>query len=113
MILAGPVVHGNGLGAARGSPTANLVLRRPGLSGCWAGVVALPCGSSFDAVVYVGGSKVEAHLLGFEGDLYGLVVPIELVARIRPLEVLGRSGWLERIPIDVAAARAALSGNRS
>ncbi len=50
--------------------------------------------------------RVETHLLDFEGDLYGQVVSIELLHRLRPeLKFAGIEALVEQITADVAATR--------
>jgi len=80
--LAGPVVHGSGLGRTIGFPTANLALADDQLvpmRGVYAAHVDLPDGSRHRAAVNIGvrptvehdgNLLVEAHLLDFDADIY-------------------------------------------
>jgi riboflavin kinase/FMN adenylyltransferase len=55
---------------------------------------------------------VEAHLLDFEGDLYGARVRLELHARLRDEErFAGPDALVARIREDAARARALLPGH--
>lgn len=119
--VRGKVVHGDHLGRGLGFPTANLAtpprLCLPAV-GVYAGRVRLPDGEVDDAVVNVGfrptvhhdGDEVrplvEAHLLGWSGDLYDAVVDVAFVARIRPEE---RFDSLDELKAQIArdAGRAA------
>lgn len=119
--LRGKVVAGDGRGRSIGFPTAN-VLPDPGLvvpaRGVYAGVV------SFDKQSYVactnvglaptfgrGESRVESHLLGFEGDLYGRVVDVSFIERIRPEKRFsGVEELVEQIGRDAEAARRLVGG---
>lgn len=92
--LHGRVVHGRGRGAELGTPTANLdvecvyALPAPGVYAAWATV---PSGRRYPAAVSVGvppmypeaTSVLEAHLIGFSGDLYDECVTVEFVGRLR------------------------------
>jgi riboflavin kinase/FMN adenylyltransferase len=87
--LCGPVVRGDQRGRSLGIPTANLdaaaIAGRaiPG-DGVYAGAAMLPDGQSWPAAISVGvkptfpnaARTIEAHLLGFSGDLYGQTVTI-------------------------------------
>jgi riboflavin kinase/FMN adenylyltransferase len=61
-----------------------------------------------------GGEPVlEAHLLDFEGDLYGAEVRVEFVARLRAERTFpGPAALLEQIREDVAASRRILEKPR-
>ncbi len=93
-VLRGVVVVGEKRGRSIGFPTANVLpdaaVVVPG-RGVYAGFVRV--GKDLHAAATNVGvaptfegreSRVEAHLLGFEGDLYGLVVDVSFVRRIRP-----------------------------
>lgn len=126
----GEVVRGNQLGRTLGFPTANLDLHhelRPP-TGVWASrarVVrygsAPALGPWLGAVTNIGfrptlgGERpelpcVEAHLLDFEGDLYGAYVELEFVAALRAEQRFASLPALrEQIGRDVEAARARLA----
>ncbi len=89
--LRGEVVHGDQRGRELGFPTANLVpeeaLACPGH-----GVYACLANGTTPAAVSIGvrptfatgrGELIEAHLLDFDGDLYGTMLRLEFVARLR------------------------------
>jgi riboflavin kinase / FMN adenylyltransferase len=94
--IAGRVVHGKQLGRTLGYPTANLRFanKTPALRGIYAtwvhGVTAQPWPSvsSFGTRPTVGGKEplLEAHLFDFDGDLYGKLIEIEFVVRLRDEE---------------------------
>lgn len=94
--IAGRVVHGKQLGRTLGYPTANLRFanKTPALRGIYAtrvhgvGTQPWPSVSSFGTRPTVDGKEplLEAHLFDFDGDLYGRLIEIEFVARLRDEE---------------------------
>jgi riboflavin kinase/FMN adenylyltransferase len=91
--IDGRVAEGERRGRTLGFPTANLDSENETLPalGVYAARCRLPSGRREPAVVNVGrrptfGGRpvsVEAHLIGFEGDLYGAKVRLEFHARLR------------------------------
>lgn len=90
--IEGIVEHGRRLGRELGFPTANLPV--PDAVDAADGVYrsrALVDGKRYDAMSNlgrnpsVGGTqrRLETHLFGFEGSLYGLAMRVELLERIR------------------------------
>lgn len=94
-LLPGYVVDGNKLGRTIGFPTANLsplpgiVVPAPGV---YASQVITPDGTKTNAVVNIGtrptvrrgnDMTIEAHLIGWHGDLYGLPISIVFHQRLR------------------------------
>lgn len=95
--LQGVVGHGDARGRELGYPTANIsVPDGEILDGVWAGAVQLAQGEdgeTYAAAVSVGrrptyyrsGTRLlEAHLLEYDGDLYGHIVQVTLHHYIRP-----------------------------
>lgn len=91
--LRGEVVRGKGLGATLGTPTANLDVPREfalPADGVYAGWATVAEGR-FAAAISVGlpptfpdaTCVLEAHLLGYAGELYGQPIMLEFVERIR------------------------------
>ncbi len=93
--LSGTVVTGNRLGRTIGFPTANL-LPQPGLTipanGVYAAMAQLPDSSHLPAIVNIGtrptvrrGDRrtIEAHIIGFDGDLYGHPISLTFFKRLR------------------------------
>jgi len=110
--LAGEVVEGDRRGRDLGFPTANLALD-PGQplppKGIYAGA-ALDHRAAISIGVnpHFGGNvlRVEAHLLDFDGDLYGRRLALELWERLRDERAFGSLEELvAAIADDVAAAR--------
>lgn len=115
--LAGKVVHGDHMGTKLGFPTANLEVT--GLLTPPNGVYAAQAtfnGELHPAVANIGvrptlkepnpRTRVEVHLPGFSGDLYGEDMEIVFLGSIRPEQKFGNLGQLkEQISKDIAAAR--------
>ncbi|NPV78136.1 MAG: bifunctional riboflavin kinase/FAD synthetase [Anaerolineae bacterium] len=94
--VEGKVIHGDTRGASIGFPTANLeiwperLLPRLGVYATWATVGT----NRYPAVTNIGmrptfeklpsQPRLETHLLGFSGNLYGKYIGIEFVEFIRP-----------------------------
>jgi riboflavin kinase/FMN adenylyltransferase len=112
----GTVVHGAHRGAKLGFPTANLagittLLPAAGVYAARALVGA--AGATYPAAVHVGPNatfgetavSVEAHLVGFAGDLYGRRLDIDFLARVRDTRRFDSIEELvDRMRADVARA---------
>ncbi|HEX7964963.1 MAG TPA: bifunctional riboflavin kinase/FAD synthetase [Gammaproteobacteria bacterium] len=118
--LMGRVMHGERLGRRLGFPTVNLALKRAQapVSGIFAARVAGVTGTDVDAAAYIGrrpaagGTEltVEAHLLGYEGDLYGRRIEVKLLERLREDRHFDSLDALAaQISKDIDAARARLA----
>ena len=97
--LSGVVEHGNGIGAQIGFPTANICLQSDKLlpiAGVYAASAVLEgdtdtSPATYDAVVNIGNNPtvgnnhltIEAHLIHYQGDLYGKTITIALREYIR------------------------------
>jgi riboflavin kinase/FMN adenylyltransferase len=113
--VEGIVVEGERLGRKLGFPTANLDVPPERLLppyGIYAGAAL-----GHRAAISIGVSphyghgmqKVEAHLLDFDGDLYGQRLVVELWAHLRgELAFASEAQLVEAIAADVEATRAAL-----
>jgi riboflavin kinase/FMN adenylyltransferase len=117
--LSGTVVHGAGRGRTMGIPTANLELW-PDLALPAYGVYAArasAAGREYAAVTSIGvrptfengrahDATVETHLLDFDGDLYGSVLRVEFVERLRAEQKFPDQDALrEQMVRDIARAR--------
>ena len=116
--IRGFVTHGAARGAGLGFPTANL----DGIDtlipddGVYAGLAFLQGREGgWPAACHVGPNvtfgeqirKVEAHLIDFDGDLYGQTVELDFLKRLRPSrKFAGLDDLLAQIRADVEAARA-------
>ena len=90
--LSGEVVVGARRGATLGFPTANLsrIATLLPAGGVYAALARVD-GASFPAAVHVGPNatfgetsvSIEAHLIGFAGDLYGRVLDVDFLDRVR------------------------------
>jgi riboflavin kinase/FMN adenylyltransferase len=95
--LTGVVEGGHRVGRSLGFPTANLRVTHPEklipATGVYATRALLSDGASYPAMCNIGcrptveeGEKeitLEAHIIGFEGDLYGQILSIDFVDRLR------------------------------
>ncbi|HZQ02486.1 MAG TPA: riboflavin biosynthesis protein RibF [Gaiellaceae bacterium] len=113
--VEGTVVAGDARGGTLGFPTANLRVDQALLVprfGIYAGAaLGHRAAVSIGVNPHYGGSerRVEAHLLDFDGDLYGRRLVLELWQRLRDEAAFGSEQELvEQIARDVAAARAAV-----
>lgn len=115
--LRGPVVRGEGRGRQIGVPTANVAtkptVQLPAI-GVYAGTVVVGR-ERHDAVINVGrrptfeadGITVEAHLIDWDGDLYGRSLDVELRHRLRgEVKFAGIDELVAQIRRDIEAARA-------
>lgn len=106
--FSGIVQKGEERGKALGFPTINIPLADDSVSGIYAARVSVK-GSEYVAAAYVDTRRklLEAHLLHFEDDLYGLPVTITLVHKIRDAQRFDTEDELKRaITADVKAVRA-------
>ncbi|MFN5285323.1 MAG: bifunctional riboflavin kinase/FAD synthetase [Planctomyces sp.] len=113
--ISGFVHRGAQRGRTIGFPTANLAEIHTLLPahGVYAGTANIQ-GHTFPAAVSVGPNptfgeqreKIEVHLDGFSGDLYGTRLNVDLLAEIRPLQAFSSASELvARITADVAEVR--------
>jgi riboflavin kinase/FMN adenylyltransferase len=113
--LRGMVTHGAGRGGKIGFPTANLSAIDTLLpaQGVYAATAITPLGN-WPAAVNIGPNptfgeqnlKVEVHLIGFNGSLYGQPLEVDFLARlrsIRPFESV--EGLKAQLVQDIASAR--------
>ena len=124
--VRGPVVHGDARGGAElGYPTANIdvpdgiALPAPGI---YAGVLERPDGTTWPSAVSVGRRPmfyedgtllVEAHLLDFDGDLYGEQARLSFVERLRDERTFDSvDDLVVQMGADVAEARRILAAGR-
>jgi riboflavin kinase/FMN adenylyltransferase len=121
--LSGVVVQGHGVGRSIGIPTANLsispdrLIPTGGVYACLARVERPE--TSYPAVANIGVRPtfgkhplaIEAHLLDFsDGDLYGQVLALDFIARLRDERAFPTSDALvTQIHRDIAQARSVLS----
>jgi riboflavin kinase/FMN adenylyltransferase len=113
----GLVTHGAGRGAGIGVPTANLegIDTVIPVDGVYAGLAHVPGESQpVPTACNIGPNptfgeqvrKVEAHLIDFQGDLYGQTVELDFLERLRPTrKFAGLEDLLAQIVSDVREAR--------
>ncbi len=122
--IRGPVVQGDQRGRTIGFPTANVAVDRrialpaDGVYACW---YERPDGTVHRAAVNIGKrptfyenaehSLVEAHLIDFEGDLYGEPARVRFVERLRGEQRFdGIEAIAAQLQRDVARAAEILAG---
>ncbi|MGW8250104.1 MAG: bifunctional riboflavin kinase/FAD synthetase [Anaerolineales bacterium] len=120
--LSGRVVPGDARGKMLGIPTANLsvseerMIPKAGVYVCRAFIG----GEAWGAVANIGvrptfedgpvSPRVEAHLINFNGDLYGLDLSLEFVDRLRDEQRFSSiQSLVEQIHTDIARAREVLA----
>ena len=128
--IDGLVVHGQARGRTLGFPTANLdrIATLLPAAGVYAGLAhppAPPAGAggeprlSYLAAIHIGpnvtfnatGVTVEVHLIGFDGDLYGLRLDVDFLARLRDTRRFESLDDLKaQLATDVARASAIGAG---
>lgn len=114
--ITGPIIYGDQRGRTIGFPTANVDVWEEQLlpqNGVYA-TVAVVEGKAYKAATNIGirptvdgqTMRVEAHLLDFEGDLYGRQLSLRFVAHIRPeMKFDGLQGLMKQIEQDVELTR--------
>ena len=114
-MLEGNVIHGKGYGTKLGYPTINVPMNmdrdvpisRKLADGIYAGSVLVKDQRYVAACVIepvASGQPrfVEAHLMGYSGDLYGQSVVVELVEYIRPFIFFeSESDLIKQIQYDI------------
>ena len=113
--VRGMVTHGMNRGAAMGFPTANLdgIDTLVPAAGVYA-AVAWWQGRSYAAAVNIGGNptfaevqhKFEVHLLDFKEIIYGQVLSVDILSRLRDVETFdNKDALLAQVQQDIAAVR--------
>ncbi len=115
--IRGVVCRGAGRGRVLGFPTANLdaidnLIPDDGVYAAFAIIEGLasvcPAACHIGPNVTFGESKrtVEAHILDFDGDLYGRILELDILERLRPSRSFAGSGdLLRQIRIDLDRTR--------
>lgn len=122
-VMDGIVIRGEQRGRQLGFPTANLAppagrtlppngvyagrVRVQGLDGRWIGAVNIGVRPQFETAL---GLLVEVHLLDFDGDLYGKLLHLELVAWLRDEQLFASvEALVAQIDADLVACREAVA----
>jgi riboflavin kinase/FMN adenylyltransferase len=115
--IRGRVAHGAGRGAGLGFPTANLtsIDTLVPLEGVYAGLAQVDGeGPAWPAACNLGPNptfgetvrKVEAHFIGFSGDIYGKTVELDFLERLRGTQKFsGVDELLLQVQADIEATR--------
>jgi riboflavin kinase/FMN adenylyltransferase len=121
--IRGQVAHGAGRGAGLGFPTANLesIDTLVPLEGVYAGLTWVGGqGPAWPAACNIGPNptfgettrKVEAHLIGFTGDLYGKTVEFDFLERLRGTQKFsGLDELLGQIHVDIEETKKIVSAD--
>lgn len=105
--FSGTVIHGDGYGRKLGYPTANIEINEP-VSGVFAGLVEFDR-KKYHAALFAREARpiLEAHLLDFDGDLYGKEIVAHIQKRLRDARSFDDEGELRAaITADIATIRA-------
>lgn len=120
-MLTGKIVHGKGLGRTVGMPTANIEVKEPELlPRCGVYATKIVVGDrSYPAVTNIGLRPtvdeeplitVEAHILDFDGDIYGDSVILEVHQFLRPIQKFQSLEQVHaQVKKDIEKARKCLS----
>ena len=119
--MIGHVAHGRELGRTLGFPTANLRLmrRKSPTAGSIGGARAWHRGAGRSAGVASLGTRptvngieplLEAHVFDFAGDLYGRLIEVEFIAKLRDeVKFDSLDSMMVQMKVDAAQARDLLS----
>lgn len=82
--IIGQVIKGSGRGRIIGFPTVNIELRDKLRSGVYGGIIEID-NKKYKAGVFIGrdGKILEAHIIGFSGNLYREEIEVEIGKKIR------------------------------
>jgi riboflavin kinase/FMN adenylyltransferase len=120
--LSGEVIRGDARGKALGIPTANMdiwaerAVPKAGVYVCkgivdgdyWGAVTNIGVRPTFEKQPVL--SRVEAHLLDFEGDLYGKTLQLDFISRLRDEQHFnGIQALVDQIHKDIGQARRILN----
>lgn len=108
MHVRGIVQHGAGKGRLLGYPTANIPATAPAPSGIYAARVRIGADAPYRAAAFGDPARgiLEAHLLDFDDDLYGLEIEVELLRKLRENRAFESEASLRQaIAEDVSAVR--------
>ena len=121
--VSGIVQQGKRMGRTMGFPTANLAILNAGAlpeDGVYVGIVTLEDGQRLPCVLNQGKhptlpegqASIEAHILGYEGDLYGKRIGIQYLQKLRPEQKFASvEALIQQIARDKADAQAFFKKN--
>lgn len=124
--IVGKVGHGAARGRTLGFPTANLesipvlipahgvyaarVVRAPDACNAVGAAVALHIGPN--PTFGEDAAKVEAHLLGFSGDLYGQLLELEILAQVRGVQrFASKDALLSQLHRDIESVQSIVAAS--
>ena len=103
IIISGKVIRGKSKGKESGFPTVNIELAKKIESGVYEGSVKVG-DKTYRAGIFVNsdGTLLEAHIIGFSGDLYGKEIEVEIEKKIRDVIRFDNDDELKKqIRIDI------------
>jgi FAD synthase len=85
--VSGIVISGKKKGSKLGFSTANIKLKNKAESGVYSGHVVI-CGKKYKSAIFIQRRKniLEAHILGFSGNLYGKEIEVLVKNKIRDVK---------------------------
>ena len=116
--LVGLVESGEGRGRTLGFPTANLTEIQQMLpkDGVYAGVAQIETGGRYAVAIHIGPNptfseeqktKVEIHLLNYDGDLYGQSILVEIIDKVRDVQKFpDAAALIQQLNNDLRTVRA-------
>lgn len=113
--ITGTVGHGAERGRLLGFPTANLTDIKTLIpaNGVYSGIGTI-AGKQYPAAIHIGGNptfqhdetKVEVHLIGFSGDIYGQALQVQFLDQLRGTQTFTDADALKtQLLIDVESAK--------
>jgi riboflavin kinase / FMN adenylyltransferase len=93
--MQGEVIHGQNKGNKLGYPTANVRFKGKLDQGVYWGWAIVEGKKYKTGIMYREGTDVlEAHIIDFQGDIYGKQISLELVGKIREVVTFKNDGEL-------------------
>lgn len=106
MNITGIVIHGKGEGGKFGFPTANIEYTGKLEKGVYRGVIIRGKKTFVAAVIKKDDDLLEAHILDFQGDLYGEKIELQIKEKLREIiNFKGKEQFLSQAQKDIEIIR--------
>lgn len=106
--ISGVVIKGMGISKKLGFASANIILDKPMAGGVYSGKVRVDS-TLYSSVIFVTRNKdmLEAHLLDFNGDLYGKKIEVKIIKKIRnTMDFNTNEELIKQIRLDIQSVEA-------